>query len=39
MAKSIKNFTNKEIVITVVLLILGLLPGILYILYKTCWEK
>ena len=39
MAKSIKNFTKQEIIITVILLILGLLPGILYILYKTCWQK
>lgn len=39
MAKHLKEFTKQEIAITVLLLILGLLPGILYILYKTQWQK
>ena len=39
MAKTLKEFTTAEIAITVLLLILGLLPGILYLLYKTQWQK
>lgn len=39
MAKKINQFDNKEIAITVILFILGILPGILYLLYKTQWQK
>lgn len=39
MAKTLKEFTTTEKIITVVLFICAIIPGILYLIYKTQWQK
>ena len=35
MGKPLKSFTTQEIVITILLFILGIIPGIIYLVVKT----